>query len=442
MRRDKEKGLKIVVAGGGSSYTPEIADGLIKRQAVLKVDELVLLDIEDGRDKVELICNMVIRMFKSAGMETKVRVSMDPEDAFLDCSYIICQIRAGGLKARALDERIPLKYGIIGQETTGAGGLFNGLRSIPQVLKLAKCAERICPQAWFINFANPAGMVTEAILRETNLNAVGLCNVPINMATDIAERLETDRDKLYVHYFGLNHLSWVTGVRQDGIDRLPELLMNPESRQLLANVPKAEGAELLLEKIGVIPSPYLNYYYFEKAMLEEEANSSRNEGTRAEVVMNLERELFMKYGDCDQSDKPVLLEKRGGSLYSEAAISLIESLQSSTREIHVLNVRNRGAMKGLPEDCVVETSCIVGNKAITPILDGYLPVHAMSLVEQIKTYELCAIEAALTGDRRILMEAMLCHPLIRGAMPIGDMMEELLEAHRAYLPLFFKTEEN
>ena len=362
----KQEGLKIVVIGGGSSYTPEIAEGLIRRKDKMKVRELVLLDIESGKEKVTVIEEMIGRMFRSASLETKLRSSIEPEEALIDCDYIICQIRAGGLRSRVLDERIPLKYGLIGQETTGVGGLFNGLRSIPQVVALAKLAERICPDAWFINFANPAGMVTEAILKETRVKAVGLCNVPINMAADIAEQLRAKREEIYVRYFGLNHLSWVTGVRYRSKEVLPDLLYNLESRQLLSNVPQIQGAEAFIKMLGAIPSPYLSYYYFENEMYREELGNSKAEGTRAEVVMKLEEELFQSYRDTNLSDKPVQLEQRGGSLYSEAAISLIESLYNEHGDLHVLNVLNRGTHPGLPEDCVVEATCLVGRNGVTP----------------------------------------------------------------------------
>lgn len=434
----KQEGLKIVVIGGGSSYTPEIAEGLIRRKDKMKVRELVLLDIESGKEKVTVIEGIIGRMFRSASMETNLRSSTDPEEAFMDCDYIICQIRAGGLRSRELDERIPLKYGLIGQETTGVGGLFNCLRSIPQVVSLAKLAEMICPDAWFINFANPAGMVTEAILKETRAKAVGLCNVPINMAKDIADQLRVKREEIYVRYFGLNHLSWVTGVRYRSKEVLPELMDNRESRQLLSNVPLIQGAEAFIKKLGVIPSPYLNYYYFENEMYREELESSKTEGTRAEVVMKLEEELFQSYRDTNLSDKPVQLEKRGGSLYSEAAISLIESLYNEIGGLHVLNVLNRGAHPGLPEDCVVEATCLVGRNGISPLSDGALPEHALSLVRQIKTYEQCAIRAALSGNRSDLFEAILSHPLIRRGENLEGLMEEMLNAHKAYLPQFFQ----
>lgn len=436
----KNEGIKIVVIGGGSSYTPEIAEGLIRRKKEMKVRELMLLDIESGKEKVTVIEEMIGRMFRSASMKTKLKSSMEPEEALRGCDYIICQIRAGGLHSRALDERIPLKYGLIGQETTGAGGLFNGLRSIPQVVALAKLAERICPDAWFINFANPAGMVTEAILKETRVKAVGLCNVPINMAADIAKQLGARKEEIYMRYFGLNHLSWVTGVRYRGREVLPGLLDNRESRQILSNISEIQGAEAFIKKLGAIPSPYLNYYYFENAMYREELEVSRSEGTRAEVVMKLEAELFQSYRDVNRSDKPVLLEKRGGSLYSEAAISLIESLYNESGDLHVLNVLNHGAHPGLPEDCVVEATCLVGLNGVTPLSDGALPEHALSLVRQIKTYEQRAVRAALSGKRSDLFEAMLSHPLIRRCENLEGLMEEMLDAHMAYLPQFFQKE--
>ena len=255
----KHEELKIVVIGGGSSYTPEIAEGLIRRKDRMKVRELALVDIDSGKEKMTVIEEMIGRMFRSASMETKLSSSTEPEEALKDCDFIICQIRAGGLRSRMLDEQIPLKYGLIGQETTGVGGLFNGLRSVPQVIALAKLAERICPDAWFINFANPAGMVAEAILKETRVKAVGLCNVPINMTADIAAQLQVKREEIYVRYFGLNHLSWVTGVRHRGKEVLPALLDSRESRQLLSNVPQVQGAEAFIKKLGAIPSPYLTF---------------------------------------------------------------------------------------------------------------------------------------------------------------------------------------
>lgn len=430
--------IKLVVIGGGSSYTPELVDGIIKRYDVLPVKELILVDIEDGREKVEINNNFIKRMFKKADMDVKSSWTLDRESALAGADFVITQFRVGGLEARAKDESIPLKYNITGQETTGPGGFAKALRTIPVILEMCRDIERLCPNAWLINFTNPSGIVTEAIHRHTNVKCIGLCNVPINMENAILNETGVDAKRLHCRFVGLNHLSFINHVYLDGNDIIDNILESPKvAGEIVKNIPNIKWASGFIKSLGMIPSPYLNYFYFEKQMIEEEKERVKNGvGTRAEEVMGVEKELFELYRKEELNEKPEQLSKRGGALYSEAAVSLMDSIWNNRSDIHVVNTTNRGSIIDLPEKAVIETNCIINSEGAHPLTNGHLPLNIRGLVQQVKAYEELTVEAAVSGDRGKALMALVNNPLVHDTDTAQMLLEDIISAHGKYLGYF------
>ncbi|MDR0124045.1 6-phospho-beta-glucosidase [Bacillus zhangzhouensis] len=436
-------GIKIVTIGGGSSYTPELVEGFIKRYHELPVKELWLVDIEAGQEKLNIVGALAKRMVEKAGLPIEVHLTLDRRAALKDADFVTTQFRVGLLEARAKDERIPLKYGVIGQETNGPGGLFKGLRTIPVILEIVKDMEELCPDAWLVNFTNPAGMVTEAVLRYTNLKkVVGLCNVPIGIKMGIAKALDVDVERIEVQFAGLNHMVYGLDVYLDGVsimDQVLDELGNPNSQWSMKNIEAKNWEPSFVKGLGVIPCPYHRYYYKTKDMLEEEQKAAQEKGTRAEVVQQVEQELFELYKDPDLSIKPPQLEKRGGAYYSDAACNLISSIYNDKHDIQPVNTVNRGAIASIPAESAVEVNCIITKDGPKPIATGDLPVAVRGLVQQIKSFERVAAEAAVTGNYETALVAMTINPLVPSDEIAKQMLDEMLEAHREYLPQFFKS---
>ncbi|WAT80598.1 6-phospho-beta-glucosidase [Bacillus safensis] len=438
-----KEGIKIVTIGGGSSYTPELVEGFIKRYHELPVKELWLVDIEAGQEKLNIVGALAKRMVEKAGLPIEVHLTLDRREALKDADFVTTQFRVGLLEARAKDERIPLKYGVIGQETNGPGGLFKGLRTIPVILDIVKDMEELCPDAWLVNFTNPAGMVTEAVLRYTNLKkVVGLCNVPIGIKMGIAKALDVDVERIEVQFAGLNHMVYGLDVYLDGVsimDQVLDELGNPNSQWSMRNIEAKNWEPSFVKGLGVIPCPYHRYYYKTKDMLEEEQKAAQEKGTRAEVVQQVEQELFELYKDPDLSIKPTQLEKRGGAYYSDAACNLISSIYNDKHDIQPVNTVNRGAIASIPAESAVEVNCIITKDGPKPIATGDLPVAVRGLVQQIKSFERVAAEAAVTGDYETALVAMTINPLVPSDEIAKQILDEMLEAHREHLPQFFKS---
>ncbi|ARD57955.1 MULTISPECIES: 6-phospho-beta-glucosidase [Bacillus] len=438
-----KEGIKIVTIGGGSSYTPELVEGFIKRYQELPVKELWLVDIEAGQEKLNIVGALAKRMVEKAGLPIEVHLTLDRREALKDADFVTTQFRVGLLEARAKDERIPLKYGVIGQETNGPGGLFKGLRTIPVILDIVKDMEELCPDAWLVNFTNPAGMVTEAVLRYTNLKkVVGLCNVPIGIKMGIAKALDVDVERIEVQFAGLNHMVYGLDVYLDGVsimDQVLDELGNPNSQWSMKNIEAKNWEPSFVKGLGVIPCPYHRYYYKTKDMLEEEQKAAQEKGTRAEVVQQVEQELFELYKDPDLSIKPPQLEKRGGAYYSDAACNLISSIYNDKHDIQPVNTVNRGAIASIPAESAVEVNCIITKDGPKPIAIGDLPVAVRGLVQQIKSFERVAAEAAVTGDYETALVAMTINPLVPSDDIAKQILDEMLEAHREHLPQFFKS---
>jgi 6-phospho-beta-glucosidase len=434
-------GVKIVTIGGGSSYTPELVEGFIKRYHELPVRELWLVDIEAGKEKLEIVGNLAKRMVAKAGLPIEVHLTLDRREALKGADFVTTQFRVGLLEARAKDERIPLKYNVIGQETNGPGGLFKGLRTIPVILDICKDIEELCPEAWLVNFTNPAGMVTEAVLRYSNIKkVVGLCNVPIGMKMGIAKSLNVEPERVQVNFAGLNHMVYGLDTFLDGVsvqDQVIEAMANPENAVTMRNIIGLSWEPDFIRGLGAVPCPYHRYYYKTDEMLREELEKAAAEGTRAEVVQKLETELFELYKDENLDIKPPQLEKRGGAYYSDAACSLINSIYNDKRDIQPVNTRNNGAIASIPADSAVEVNCVITKDGPKPISVGDLPVAVRGLVQQIKSFERVAAEAAVTGDYNTALLAMTINPLVPSDKVGKQILDEMLEAHKEHLPQFF-----
>lgn len=440
------EGIKIVTIGGGSSYTPELVEGFIKRYEKLPVRELWLVDIEAGREKLETVGALAQRMVKKAGLPMKVILSYDRREALKDADYVTTQMRVGLLDARIKDERIPLSHGMIGQETNGAAGMFKAFRTIPVILDIVKDMKELCPEAWMINFTNPAGMITEAVLRYTDYKKViGLCNVPVNMVNGFARLLDVEPERVTMELSGLNHHIFATDVFVDGQSRLEEILeiyehISAEDAISMKNFSTLPFSPDFIRGLHCIPCPYHNYYYFTKEQLEEELKEYKEGRVRGEVVKKVEEELFELYKDENLDVKPKQLEMRGGARYSDAACNLICSLHNNTGDIQYVDVRNNGTITNLPAESAVEAACIITSGGPKPIAVGELKPQINGTIQTIKTFERLVCEAAVTGNRDLAVTALNMNPLCASDHDANAVIHELLEAHKEYLPQFFRNE--
>lgn len=423
--------MKVSVIGAGSTYTPEVMEGLLKRRESFPVHELVLMDIDER--KLRIVGKLIQRMAAHSAPDMSVRLTMDLDDALQGAAFVLGQIRVGRLPARYLDESIPLKYDFIGQETTGMGGFMNGLRTIPPMLNIARKMEKLCPDAWLINFSNPSGMVAEALLRYSSAKVIGLCNIPINTIADMKKAVGSD--DITVETVGLNHLSWVTSVLRNGRECLPELVEKGFCGEKPANLPTTAFDTKCMRACGGIPNCYLIYYYDRVHQLHKLQSAEK---TRAQVCMEIEENLLNMYQDEGLYQKPDLLNRRGGHLYSEAAVSLADSILNDKGDTHTVNVKNEGVLPYLEKDEVAEIACRVDRNGAHPLkIRAQGTPHMIQMIRSVKAYERLAVEAAVHGDRDAAVAAMLCHPLIGDYSSAIACFEEMLEAHRAYLPQFF-----
>lgn len=435
--------LKVVTIGGGSSYTPELVEGFIKRYQEFPISELWLVDIEEGKHKLEIVGAMAERMVQAAGIDCEVHLTLDRKAALKDADFVTTQLRVGLLDARILDERIPLSHGLIGQETNGAGGIFKALRTIPVILEIVEEMKELCPAAWLINFTNPAGMVTEAVLRYGKWDkVVGLCNIPVNAVVEEAEILQEKPEDLFFQFAGINHLHWHTVVDKFGHDRTDELIQKMygegNSQSIVANIKDNELILEQVENLHMVPCPYHNYYYYTDKMLAEELVDFKNHGTRAEKVKEIEAELFELYKDPNLDYKPQQLAERGGARYSDAACETISSIYNDKRTVMTVSTKNNGTISDLPADSAVEVTCMLTGNGPVPYTFGSFKPQERGLLQLMKAMEELTIEAAVTGDYGTLLQAFTMNPLITSGDVAKTVMEELLIVHKKYLPNFFE----
>ncbi|TVZ04212.1 6-phospho-beta-glucosidase [Trebonia kvetii] len=410
--------MKLAVIGGGSTYTPELADGL--GRLAPQVTELVLVDPDEAR--LAAVGPVSARIMRAHGHQAAVRWTSDAEDGIDGAAAVLIQLRVGGQAARDRDETWPLDFCCIGQETTGAGGLAKALRTVPLVLEIAELARRrAAPGAWLIDFTNPVGIVTRALL-DAGHRAVGLCNVAIGLQRYFASLLGVAPESVALDHVGLNHLTWERAVRVDGTDLLPGLL-EARSAEIAAHV---DSAEPVLTAHGFVPSYYLRYYYEHDA----EVAAQRKAGTRAAAVAAIEAELLRMYADPALDTKPALLGERGGAYYSEAAVALLASLLGDAGDVQVVNVRNAGTFGFLADEAVIEVPAVIGSAGPVPVPAAPLPPLLRGLVGHVSAYEELALDAALQGGRARVAEALLAHPLI-GQHELAEKMTDRLIAENA-----------
>jgi 6-phospho-beta-glucosidase len=414
--------MKVAVIGAGSTYTPELVSGLGRERDAIDVRELMLHDID--AERLEVVGGLAQRMLDRQGYEGRLEQTGDLDRALDGADYVLVQIRVGGQEARLRDETVPLACGCIGQETTGAGGLAKAFRTVPVVVEIAeRVRERAADGAWIVDFTNPVGIVTRSLL-DADHRAVGLCNVAIGVQRTCARLLAVEPDAVLVDQVGLNHLTWVRAVRVDGDDVLPQLL--DEHGDELSGL--AGGLPLrLLEELGAVPSYYLRYFYAHDRVLAEQLG----EKPRAAQVMEIERALLEMYRDPELTEKPALLEQRGGAFYSEAAVGLVRSLATGDGRVHEVDIRNEGTLPGLADDDAVEVPARVGRDAIEPLPQAPLAPELLGLVQHVAAYERLAAQAAAAQDLGLARKALLAHPLIGQHALVEELLEPLLEPREA-----------
>ncbi|MEW6716455.1 MAG: 6-phospho-beta-glucosidase [Chloroflexota bacterium] len=432
--------MKVSVIGGGSTYTPELVNGFLARVPSLPVSELWLEDINPQR--LEIVGGFAQRMVTSKGSPFGVILSTNQRESLAGAAYVITQLRVGMMAARREDEYLGKRHGLIGQETTGVGGMAKALRTIPVILNIAKDIHETAPQALLLNFTNPAGLITEALNRHApDVSTVGVCNVGITTKMEFLEGIkkhtgrQLDPDRAILNTLGLNHLTWHRGFLVDGEDLWP--LIFPAFVEAMQNDPHPMWDVHTLRALNMMPNYYLQYFYYTEEKLKEQGKWPPS---RAEEVMEIENDLLKFYADPDITEPPPELMQRGGAYYSTLATQLIESHHNDLGQVHVVNVRHDGAVPGWPTDWVLEIPCKVDKAGIHPLPTEPLPMTCFGLIASVKAYELLTIEAAVHGDREAAYQALLTHPLGPKANNAQAVLDDMLEINKPYLSQFFKKE--
>lgn len=429
--------LKVAVIGGGSTYTPELVNGFLSRMEQFPLNELWLMDIDEERLKV--VGGFAQRMVEAKGSPFKVVLTTNQRDAVRDASYVTTQLRVGQMEARRRDEYLGLRHGLIGQETTGVGGMAKALRTIPVILKIAADMRELSAKgALLVNFTNPAGLVTQALSKyAADVPAVGVCNVPITTKMHIIEALEKatgnkiDPAQTELNTLGLNHLSWHRGFTVEGEDVWPQVIEGFISE--LKQDPDPEWDPRTIEVLRMMPNYYLQYFYYTDKKLKAQ---EKWPPSRAEEVIEVEKDLLREYADPNLKEPPADLMKRGGAYYSTVATQLLNAHYNDLGETHVVNTKNNGAVKEWPADWVLEIPSTVRRDGITPLPTEPLPPSCFGLIAAVKAYEMLTVEAAVHGDREAAYQALLVNPIGPKADQIQTVLDDLLETHKEHLPQF------
>ncbi len=432
--------MKIAVIGGGSTYTPELVNGLIRQTVDLALEELWLMDIDPAR--LEIVGGFAQRMVAAKGHPFRVVLSTDQRASIAGASYVVTQLRVGMMPARRGDEYLGQRHGLIGQETTGVGGMAKALRTIPVILDVARDIRETAPDALLLNFTNPAGLITEALTRyASDVQAVGVCNVGITAKMHMLKRLEgalgqqINAERAQLNTLGLNHLTWHRGLTLDGEELWPRIFAAYlEEARGEAN---PEWDVHTLESLGMMPNYYLVYFYYTDHKLREQEQWPPS---RAEQVMEIEKDLLREYADPNLVEPPADLMKRGGAYYSMLATQLIRSHHNDLGQLHVVNVRHNGAVRGWPDDWVLEMPARVDRQGIHPLPAEPLPPACYGLITQVKMYELLTVEAGVHGNRNAAYQALLAHPLGPKADRVQAVLDDMLETNRSWLPQFYEVE--
>jgi 6-phospho-beta-glucosidase len=434
-----ERGLKIATIGGGSSYTPELIEGFIERYRELPVKDIYLVDIEEGFEKLTIVSALAERMVKKSGLDIRIHPTLNRREALKDADFVTTQFRVGQLDARIRDEKIPLRYNVIGQETTGPGGFAKALRTIPVILDICHDMKELCPNAWLINFTNPSGIITETVLNHTDIKAIGLCNVPIGMKHNVAEKFNVGIDQVRIDFVGINHLLWGRNITVNGEDiteKMIALVCEDVQKETLKNIPDIDFEPEFLKALGMLPISYLKYFYLAPQMLKDCQHAAETVGTRGEVVKKVEKELFELYKDPNLDIKPPQLAERGGAHYSEAACSLINSIYNNKGDMQTVNVMNGSTNLDLPGNAVIERNCIIDRQGAHPVALGHTPLKVRGLLQAVKAYEQLTIEAAVHGDYNSALQALAVHPLVPSTEIAKKLLDDIIRENIDYLPEF------
>jgi 6-phospho-beta-glucosidase len=431
--------MKVAVIGGGSSYTPELINGFLEHVGSFPLTELWLMDI--APERLDVVGGFARRIVQAKGAPFAVHMTTDQREAVRGARYAITQLRVGGMQARRKDEYLGQRHDLIGQETTGVGGMAKALRTIPVILNLARDMRELAPDALLVNFTNPSGLVTEALNRYApDVPAVGVCNSPITTKMGILQGLERHQgariapERAELKTLGLNHLSWHRGFILDGEDIWPQILEG--YLEELRAAPDPEWDPHTIEALGLLPNYYLQYYYHTERKL---AAQQQWPPSRAEEVMEIEASLLQQYAEPDRTEPPENLMQRGGAYYSTIATQILNAHYNDLGETHVVNVRHGGAVPSWPEDWVLEMGCRVDGAGIHPLPAEPLPPVCFGLLAHVKAYELLTVEAAVHGDRDAAYQALLAHPLGPSADRVQAVLDDMLETHRTHLPQFWPT---
>lgn len=424
------KEISVTVIGSGSTYCPELIYGFIEAKDSLKLKRVAFMDIDER--KRTIVGGLCVRMLKNAGIDCEIIMTDDLDLALQGADFVVTQIRVGKLPCRHIDETIPLKHDLIGQETTGIGGFFKALRTIPVIANIAERIEAICPDAWLINFTNPSGIISEFLINHTNVKTMGLCNVPITMIDDVKAAVGEDAK---ITYMGLNHLSWITSVVVDGEEKIMKLFDDGFAPTVMNNI-HDDGFDMeCINACKGFPSSYLQYYYNRETKL---AGLKAGTKSRAQVCMEIEEQLLELYSSEELVVKPALLNKRGGYKYSLAAVSLIDSIANDKQDVHVVNIKNNGTLDFMDDDDIVEIAAVIGADGAKPVhVDKVTNRHIISLMRTVKSYEKYTVDAAMKGSDEDALNALMLHPLCGDFAQAKACYEEMKEAHKAYLPQFF-----
>jgi len=424
--------FKAAIIGAGSTYTPELIEGFIDRAENLRFDNITMMDID--RAGLDLCGELAKRQLIKGGFQGEVVLTEDLSRALDGASFVFAQIRPGRMAGRIRDEKIPLKYGLLGQETTGAGGFMQALRTVPVIMDMVADMKRLsADDAWLINFSNPSGIIAEAVLNLTDANMIGLCNCAINMVKGIADVLDTYN--FDYEYVGLNHLSWITSVVKHGETENLVSSLAGIADTAMKNNPVASIDPAMMRAVPYVPSSYLNYYYARSEQIQKCLDAEK---TRGEICLEIESKLREQYSNPDLKEKPPELAQRGGALYATAAVTAAESIACDKNELHVVASKNNGAVPFMEENDVVEVLCKLGKNGIEPQRVSVYNEYVKGIMRAVKAYEKLTVRAALEGDRDIALEALMAHPLVGDIAKAVPLLEEMLLANKEFVPNFFR----
>lgn len=424
--------MKISVIGGGSAYTPGLIEGLIKIRKEVPFTELCLMDIDEP--KLNIVGAIARKVVAAALPDVTVSITADRIEAIRDSAFVLCQIRVGGLAGRVLDEKIPLKYEVIGQETVGPGGFAMALRTLPVMYSIAQDIKEHAPEAWLINYSNPSGMVAAMLARYTDIKAVSICDVPIGIQHFVASLLKLPRDKVKLDYVGLNHMGWFRKIYVDGKDIMPMIREMGKTTDVVAMLPTddektVEESKMMVRifnKLGIIPSPYLQYYYLGRESLKKQLEAGK---TRGEVVQDIEKDLLAHFAQVAKERDAQLWKSRGGQWHSELMVSMLSSIYNDKGEEYTVNVINNGCVPGMPDDACVEIPCLIDKRGVRPLAVERPDTDMLGLMQLVSAYENLTVEAAMKGSYNKALRALNLNPLVPSLEVAECILNDYIEAH-------------